>query len=404
MAAAGVGGYIAVRTGSITQPGVSAASPPRARRAPLRRSAAHPHWDHPWDPLPNDRRSPPTRTSKPQQPRRPNGAAGTARPSRTRSPPHPHELRRHPLRRCPARCPAHQLPQTAAAMPPAPDVVETPATALEAPARRTVREELTVPRAEVIGIRLDTQVSSETAKEEDRVTARVTRDVTVDRVTVIPAGAKLEGQRDDWWSAVDGCAARHASAFALRRWCSARTSNCRFRPRRSSATARALATRRLRKLVGAAVVGTILGSIFGGGKGAAIGGAVGAAGGTAAVMSGDRNHAVLAAGTPLTVHLTAPSDGHDRARIGVVGVLTLAYAISVVCRPSLRQRSSYTLGRGSLHRNHSMQRKILTRREHGSELRDVRHVAGQKHVMLFAFEGVAHPVGRILRVATRAPS
>ena len=60
------------------------------------------------------------------------------------------------------------------------------------------------------------------------------------------------------------------------------------------------------KVGAAAVVGTILGGIFGGGKGAAIGGAVGAAGGTAAVMTGDRNSATIAAGTDLTVKLSGP--------------------------------------------------------------------------------------------------
>ena len=54
-------------------------------------------------------------------------------------------------------------------------------------------EEVTVKEDAVIGIRLENAVSSETAKVEDRVTARVSRDVTVEGRTAIPAGALLEG-------------------------------------------------------------------------------------------------------------------------------------------------------------------------------------------------------------------
>jgi hypothetical protein len=60
------------------------------------------------------------------------------------------------------------------------------------------------------------------------------------------------------------------------------------------------------KVGAAAVGGAILGAIIGGGKGAAIGGSVGAAGGSAAVMAGDRNPAVLASGTAVTVRLRQP--------------------------------------------------------------------------------------------------
>jgi hypothetical protein len=56
----------------------------------------------------------------------------------------------------------------------------------------------------------------------------------------------------------------------------------------------------------AAAGGAILGAILGGKKGAAIGGSVGAAGGAAAVMAGDRNAAVLQAGTSVTVRLLRP--------------------------------------------------------------------------------------------------
>jgi hypothetical protein len=45
----------------------------------------------------------------------------------------------------------------------------------------------------VIGIHLDQTLTSDTARLDDRITARVARDVVVDGRTAIPAGARLEG-------------------------------------------------------------------------------------------------------------------------------------------------------------------------------------------------------------------
>ena len=54
-------------------------------------------------------------------------------------------------------------------------------------------ETFTVPADSVIGLELEQTVSSETAQPEDRVDARVTRDVKVDGTTVIPAGSRVRG-------------------------------------------------------------------------------------------------------------------------------------------------------------------------------------------------------------------
>ena len=51
----------------------------------------------------------------------------------------------------------------------------------------------------------------------------------------------------------------------------------------------------------------MLGAILGGGKGAIAGATAGAAGGTAVVMAGDRNPAVLASGSIVTVKLAGPA-------------------------------------------------------------------------------------------------
>jgi hypothetical protein len=53
--------------------------------------------------------------------------------------------------------------------------------------------ELTIKKDAVIGISIDSSVSSHTAKVDDKINARVSRDVMVDGRVAIPANARLEG-------------------------------------------------------------------------------------------------------------------------------------------------------------------------------------------------------------------
>ncbi|MBA2355347.1 MAG: hypothetical protein H0V80_11840, partial [Acidobacteria bacterium] len=55
------------------------------------------------------------------------------------------------------------------------------------------RERVTIPEDSVIGVQLETTISSATARVEDPVRARVARDVLADGVVVVPAGALLLG-------------------------------------------------------------------------------------------------------------------------------------------------------------------------------------------------------------------
>ena len=52
---------------------------------------------------------------------------------------------------------------------------------------------VTLKKDAVIGIRTDEAVTSEKARVDDKITAKVSRDVIVDGVTAIPAGTRLEG-------------------------------------------------------------------------------------------------------------------------------------------------------------------------------------------------------------------
>lgn len=168
----------------------------------------------------------------------------------------------------------------------------------EVPAPR----EVTVPRDAVIGIRLESTVSSETAAVEDRVRAEVTRDVRVDDEVVIPAGAQLEGTV----TLVERGGRFKDRARIGVQFTTLVIDDARL-PIRTEAIYRdgEAPTKEATSKIGAsAVVGTILGAVIGGKKGAAIGGTAGAAGGTAAVMASGRNDASIAKGAALTVRLT----------------------------------------------------------------------------------------------------
>ncbi len=163
--------------------------------------------------------------------------------------------------------------------------------------------EVTVERNSVIGIRLDHAISSKTARVEDRVTATVSREVTVNGRVAIPLGARLEGTV----TSVDrGGRFRERPRLGLRFDRVILTDGTRlsistdtiFREGDSpSADATA-------KVGAGAVAGAILGGVLGGKKGAVLGGVAGAAGGTATVMTGDAHETALREGAPLTVRLT----------------------------------------------------------------------------------------------------
>jgi hypothetical protein len=166
-------------------------------------------------------------------------------------------------------------------------------------------EEVVVPASSVIGLQVTTSLSSERTQVEDRVEARVTRDVISAGRVAIPAGARVLGsvtvvERGGKVKERARLGVRfHTLVLADGSQYELRTDGI-FREGESPTGESA------RKIGGAAVGGAILGAILGGGKGAAIGGATGAAGGTAAVMAGGRNAATLPSGTVVNVRLTSP--------------------------------------------------------------------------------------------------
>ena len=258
--------------------------------------------------------SPKSRPAAPAEPAR--EPAGTrARISRTAR-----DGRLEPPR-TPASAPAPEARPVETANAPAPSVVSEPvrphpepvpaADALTAevprdpPPPAPVYEELVVPSSAVVGLRVETPVSSEDARIEDRVQARVTRDVMADGRVAIPAGTRAIGSV----TLVDrGGKLRERARLGVRFHTLVLADGTELSVRTEAILreGESPAGESSRKIGGAAVGGAILGAIINGKKGAIVGGATGAAGGTAVVMAGDRNAATLPVGAVVTVRLSAP--------------------------------------------------------------------------------------------------
>ena len=168
-----------------------------------------------------------------------------------------------------------------------------------------VFDELVVSANSVIGLETVNKISSETALIEDRVEAKVTRDVKVGEKIAIPAGSRAIGSviqverggkfkerarlgiRFTTLVLADGTRLPMSTETILREG---------EAPGNSSAA----------KIGGGAIGGAILGAILGGAKGAAIGATAGAGGGVAAVEISDRQEVTVPAGSPMTVKLLTP--------------------------------------------------------------------------------------------------
>jgi hypothetical protein len=164
-------------------------------------------------------------------------------------------------------------------------------------------EELTVERHSVIGIELDFEISSRTAKVEDRVTATVSRNVEASDRPAIAKGARLEGTIV---SVEGGGRFKTRPRLGLRFDTLILRDGTRLKIKTDTIYREgdSPAPDATAKVGAGAVAGAILGAVLGGKKGAVIGGAAGAAGGAATVARGDAEDVTLRAGTPLTVRLT----------------------------------------------------------------------------------------------------
>jgi hypothetical protein len=284
--AAGVGGFLAVRMaagdraeGAVAAEKLPAATPTATRAADIKptapvRPAAARSSSAATDPVRQDRKTPPA----------PPAISDAAS--------------------------APSLPVTMPIDPPAtvPVTTTTPPAVETTPVPEPTKprfEELTLKEDSVIGIRLDSAISSETAKVEDKVIARVSRDVTVDDHTAIPAGSRLEGVVT---TVERGGKFKNTARLGIRFTSLVLADNSRVAIQTDTVLREGSSpgNEATAKVGASAVLGAVIGGLIGGKKGAAVGAGAGAAGGGAAVAAGGRNDATFPAGAALTVKLTAP--------------------------------------------------------------------------------------------------
>ena len=193
---------------------------------------------------------------------------------------------------------------------PVPEVVEPPRI-VDNQASRAVEpvlplfDELVVAADSVIGLEIESAISTERAKVEDPVVARVTRDVRVGNRVAIPAGSRANGEVT---TVERGGKLKDRARLGVRFTSIVLADGTRV-PIQTETIYRegdSPTNESAAKIGGGAIGGAIIGGILGGGKGAAIGSIVGAGAGSGAVVASGRNAATLPSGTPVTVRVHDP--------------------------------------------------------------------------------------------------
>ncbi len=189
------------------------------------------------------------------------------------------------------------------------------AEARAAPPEAPQFEELIISANSVIGLQVETSLSSEQARVEDPVVARVTRDVRVGDRVAIPAGARAQGEV----TLVERGGKVRGRARLGVRFTSVVLADGTHVPLETDTIYRegdGPSAGSTAKIGGGAIGGAILGGILGGAKGAILGGSVGGGAGAAAVMAGGRSPATLPAGKD------DRRCTHDRMSVGVCSVVS----------------------------------------------------------------------------------
>jgi hypothetical protein len=155
-------------------------------------------------------------------------------------------------------------------------------------------------------LELTTAVSSETAQIEQPVSARLRQSVMVDGVTVLPAGAIVNGEVVD----VDRPGRVQGRARLGLRFTSVTVDGRREELRTNPVTFEGEQTKGedATKIGAGAGVGAIIGGILGGGDGAAKGAAIGGAAGTGAVLATRGKDVTLASGADVNATLASAVD------------------------------------------------------------------------------------------------
>ena len=159
-----------------------------------------------------------------------------------------------------------------------------------------------VPSGTELVLTLETSVSSETAKPDQPVRARVAKPVVVAGMEVIPVGATVSGavvsaQRSGRVKGRASIALRFNEVIVL-------NTPYRISTTRISRMADATKGDDAKKIGIGAGVGTAIGAIAGGKKGAAIGAGIGGGAGTGAVLATRGEEVAIPAGATLRTEIT----------------------------------------------------------------------------------------------------
>ena len=214
----------------------------------------------------------------------------------------------------PAAAPAPAAPaprQTAPRQSAAPSrPAATPSASTAAPAPRPaepprpVYRDVSAPVGTALSLSLITPLSSETAKVETPVTARLRQPVVVDGFTVVPAGATLHGDVIE----VERAGRVKGRSRLVIRFAEVQVNGQRDPFRTNALTFEGEATKGedAAKVGGGAGIGAVIGGIVGGASGAAKGAAIGGAAGAGTVLATRGRDVELAEGTELNTSLASP--------------------------------------------------------------------------------------------------
>jgi hypothetical protein len=178
-----------------------------------------------------------------------------------------------------------------------------PRAAAAAPARPAYRE-VTIPTGTTLPLSLTNSVASDTSAVEDKVTAELTRPITVDGREALPAGSQLDGVVTE----VDDSGRVKGRAMVGFRFTSVRAGGSRYDLEAAPLSHQAQGTKKkdATKIGIGAGAGAVIGGILGGKKGAAQGAAVGGGAGTGVVLATKGQEVRLGPGADVTTRLTAP--------------------------------------------------------------------------------------------------
>lgn len=169
---------------------------------------------------------------------------------------------------------------------------------------RPVYRDVSAPVGTALSLSLITPLSTETAKVETPVTARLRQPVVVDGFTVVPAGATLHGDVIE----VERAGRVRGRSRLVIRFAEVQVNGQRDPFRTNALTFEGEATKGedAAKVGGGAGIGAVIGGIVGGASGAAKGAAIGGAAGAGTVLATRGRDVELAEGTELNTSLASP--------------------------------------------------------------------------------------------------